>query len=226
VNTGEAKKAKGGVEPKGKPNKKRKRKGKAKTKGREKEKEPDDQPDIENEEETGGSETSQQNLGLQPWNNRGSQLHPPPPSVPNRNPAKKRRVGTSPDDDIPPLMAAFPESPSPVQFQTLSGTHDILEPNWEVGSEKDEDGMDPNESPSASLWHSLPRQVVEIEVPTPRVNSTTGLVELVLEKFQYPYRAKVCGTIVMELVSSDTRILLQYICRWMKLVRLFRRKNR
>ena len=40
------------------------------------------------------------------------------PSVPNCNPAKKCRVRTSPDDDIPPLMAAFPETPSPVQLQT------------------------------------------------------------------------------------------------------------
>jgi hypothetical protein len=41
---------------------------------------------------------------------------------------------------------------------------------------------------------SLPRKTMVINVPTPRLNHDTGLVELRLEKFEYSYRAQVSPT--------------------------------
>jgi hypothetical protein len=179
VNASASAKISGGVASKGKPKKKQKQTSKAKGKMREEEQH-EEEPNVESEEEETGHGVPK----------RKGQVGP-------SNPAKKRRLrGASPHDDTPPLVAAFPETPpSSTSFKTQDN---ILEPNWEAESEGDDDDeMDVNDSSCPSNWRSLPRKVLEINVPTPRVNAT-GLVELVLENFQYPYRAKVCITIIQQ----------------------------
>jgi hypothetical protein len=177
ANAREVEKAKGGAAPKGKQNKKRKRNGNvranAKGDGADME-QPENGHGAESRDATGGRGADRQNLGGLPGDNRGV--------------AKTRKVGGM----LPPLLAAFPKTPVPPPFDVQDAIEDILEPNWEADSEGGDDAMDVDQPSSPSDWHSRRRQVMEIRVPTPRVNPTTGLVELVPEEFQYPYRAKVC----------------------------------
>ena len=99
---------------------------------------------------------------------------------------------TSPNPDVPPLLAAFSPSPPFVQF-ALNGAlvpDDLFEPDWEGWSLENDHAMDVG-VPSRSTWQTLPHMAMDIEVPTPQLNTDTGLVKLMVKWFQYSYQAQV-----------------------------------
>ena len=106
-----------------------------------------------------------------------------------QEPVKKRRVRIIiPQEDMSGLTAAFPQTSSAMELPMLEATENtvnVVEPGWEVEVDEGSDGMDVDQNNPD--WHSLPQQVINIEVPTPQVNAVTGLIQLELEKFQYPY---------------------------------------
>jgi hypothetical protein len=69
----------------------------------------------------------------------------------------------------------------------------FFEPQREGGEAEEDVGMEIDEPSPADIWHELPRQVMEIKAPTPRLNQVTGFAELQLEKFQYSYCTQVRG---------------------------------
>jgi hypothetical protein len=105
---------------------------------------------------------------------------------------KRPRVGTL--NRPPPLLTTFPWRPPSAP---AASPGDYPEGFFEPLSEDEEPdegvGMDVDEPQPADAWDKLPRRVMEIEAPTPRLNPATGFVELRLETFQYSYRAKVSG---------------------------------
>ena len=195
--------------------KKRKRKRPSKTKGgkgkdradtleasRSTEEEGSQGPESEDEDETlvrRRNETSQSmGPGISAWHSNNANSVPPQQATEKsvgtkgNRPRKRQRFNTAPEDNIPPLFAAFPPSPPHIQINskgTIKTVADMFEPDWD-GVQNTNTVDDDDDLPGCD-WHSLPRQVMHFEVPTPRLNTTTGLVELRLEKFQYSYRAKV-----------------------------------
>lgn len=131
-----------------------------------------------------------------------------PAPLTGRDKRRRMRVRTpTPEEVLPSLLMAFPQHPAVIQFESQSNIEsvaEILEPNWEEadnekagkgkGKEKDDDNnaMDIDDHfSSMGSWSSLPRKVLAFNAPTPRLNASTGIVELPLETFEFGYRAMV-----------------------------------
>jgi hypothetical protein len=110
-----------------------------------------------------------------------------------QGPVKKRRVRiVIPEEDTSGLTAAFPQTSSAKELPILEVTENtvkVVELDWEAEVDEGSDGMDVDQNNPDC--YSFPRRVIDLEAPTPRVNAATGLIQLELEKFQYPYQAKV-----------------------------------
>jgi hypothetical protein len=113
------------------------------------------------------------------------------PATAETGAGKRLRMGTLKG---PPLLTTFPSAPPRVLAVTQDNVPEgFFEPQRDGGEAEEDVGMEIDEPSPADIWHKLPRQVMEIEAPTPRLNQVTGFAELRLEKFQYSYRAQVSG---------------------------------
>ena len=86
----------------------------------------------------------------------------------------------------PPLLKAFPLMPD--IGEGGFNPDDRFEPNLEGPR-----NMDSPEGSAASgtAMESLPRLVIELDLPTAVVNEESGLVEIQKQRFNFGYRAKV-----------------------------------